>query len=232
MSEAAAIPGNAVARADDAVQVVEFDRRRLIATMLLSGLAAVATWCAVAVTVTHVGLRWAVPTGVDPVDAIFARHDAIPWWAALALIPAALFASVRFLRNVYRLQDGEPALVLSSRGLQFRPSVLDERVRVPWSAIRRVTPRRVKNHRAIALTIDDIDRHVPRSGPLAGLRRLARLQRNTIVVATPMSRTGWKDLVAELQRRVAAPVSAIDNGQPRRGAGGTGAARNGARNPA
>jgi hypothetical protein len=171
--------------------------------VLLSGFATLVSWGALAFAIAHVGFNLAVPTGVPPVDAIVGRYSTIPWWAGVALIPAAMFATARFLGSVYRMQDGEPAFVLSPRGLQFRPSVFDERVRVPWSAIRKVAGRRMKNHLAIALTIDDVDRHVPSGGALAGLRRFARLRRNTIVVGTPMARRAWKDLVARLQQQVA-----------------------------
>jgi hypothetical protein len=187
---------------DDRALRIEYERKRLLGNVFASAFAMLATWAMVVITIAHVGPA-AAATGVPDLDAMLTRYSQVPWWASLLLVPAALVASAKFLGSLYRLQDGEPAFVLTPQGLRFRPSLLDERVRVPWSAIRKVKARRFKQHRSIVLTIDEIDRHVPRSGPFAALRRIARSGRGTITLTTPMSKAAWTDLAEILQRHVA-----------------------------
>ena len=182
---------------------IEHDRRRLVAVALASGFAAAAIWVGLIVALAHVGQASLPPDLAPDLEPLLARWNTpMPWWTALLVAPAALLATLRFLVGLYQLQDGDPAFVLSPRGMQFKPSVFGERVRVPWNAIRSVKARRFKNHRSIVLRIDDIERHVPRSGPLGSLRRLrdALSGGGAVRLRTPMSQVAWKELAEVLQR--------------------------------
>lgn len=185
---------------------IEYDRRRVFATVLVSGFATLATWGGLIVALAHPG---AAQVGRDLPPELrgygLQQFTVVPWWAVLALVPAALVATFQFLACLFRLQDGDPAFVLSPRGMLFRPSVFGERVRVPWTAIRRVKARRFKNHRSIVLYIDEIDRYAPRGGLLGTLRRLrdAAAGGGSVRVRTPMSQNAWKQLAALLQEHVA-----------------------------
>ena len=175
---------------------IEYDRRRLMLTALASVLATVMASTALALALAH-GSRFSESLIATPgLDPQFVRLlGSIPWWTPLALGIAVLVAVVRMLRNFYRLQDSDPAFVLSPCDLRFKPALFGEAVRVPWTALRGVKTRRHGKHRSIELRIDDIERYVPGSGLLASLRR----RRGAVTLRVPLSRAGLDELAALLQ---------------------------------
>jgi hypothetical protein len=162
---------------------IEHDRKRLALAALASGLAALL-----------------VP-GVFIVGHLHPVRTA-PEWTLAPLCVAVLIAAVGFVRSLIRLQDGDPALVVSTRGVDFRPYLLGEIVRIPWTAIRGFKSRRYKQQRFIVFQVDDIDRYAPRVGLAGFLRRIGkrRLGADQISFSTPMAKSAWEDLEAVLQR--------------------------------
>jgi len=128
-----------------------------------------------------------------------------PAWTLVSLTVAVLIAAIGFVRNIIRLQDGDPALVLSARGLDFRPWLFGEIVRIPWTAIRGFKTRHYKHHRIIVLQVDDIDRYAPRVGFTAFLRYFGRQRPDAgeISFGAPMSKSAWFDLETVLKRCLA-----------------------------
>ena len=118
---------------------------------------------------------------------------------------AILVAALGFVRSIIRLQDGDPALVMSPRGLDFRPSLFGEIVRIPWTAIRGFESRSYKQQRFIILQVDGLDRYAPRVGFAGFLRRTGRqrLGADRISFSTPMAKPAWSDLEAVLRRYLA-----------------------------
>jgi hypothetical protein len=117
------------------------------------------------------------------------------------------------------LQDGDPALVMSPRGLDFRPTLFGEIVRIPWRAIRGFKSRSYKQQRFIVLQVDDLDRYAPRVGFAGFLRRIGwrRLGADQISFSTPMAKAAWNDLEAVLRRYLAQhgpPGATNDNASP------------------
>jgi len=175
---------------------IEYDRRRLLLTALASVLATVMAGAALALALAHGSRVSASLLAAPGLDPQFVRLlGSIPWWTPLALGIAVLFAVARMLRNFYRLQDSDPAFVLSPRDLRFKPSVFGEAVRVPWTALRGVKARRHGKHRSIELRIDDVERYVPGSGLLAALHR----RRGAVTLRVPLSRAALDELAALLQ---------------------------------
>jgi hypothetical protein len=165
---------------------IEHDRKRLALAVLASGLGMLALLVSLAVSIARVG------------------HSA-PAWTLAPLGLAILLAALGFLRNIVRLQDGDPALVISPRGLSFRPQLFGELVRIPWTAIRGFRSRSYKHIRLIAVQVDDVDRYVSRSGFLGVLYRLGkrRSAANEIGFSTPMAKPAWARLEIVLQSYLA-----------------------------
>lgn len=165
---------------------IEHDRKRLVLAALASGIAAL------------------VVPGLFFIGIMHAPRVAPAWtWAPLSV--AVLIAAAGFLRSIIRLQDGDPALVLSPRGVDFRPYLFGEIVRIPWKAIRGFKSRRYKQQRFIVFQVDDIDRVAPRVG-FSGFPRRAgrrRLGAGEISFSTPMAKSAWNDLEAALDRNLA-----------------------------
>jgi len=179
---------------------IEHDRKRLVLAALASGIAAL------------------VVPGLFFIGIMHAPRVAPAWtWAPLSV--AVLIAAAGFLRSIIRLQDGDPALVLSPRGVDFRPYLFGEIVRIPWKAIRGFKSRRYKQQRFIVFQVDDIDRVAPRVG-FSGFPRRAgrrRLGAGEISFSTPMAKSAWNDLEAALDRYLAQhgrPGATNDNTTP------------------
>jgi hypothetical protein len=170
-------------RAADATIRIEHDRKRLALAALASGLAALVV----------PGMFFA---------GIMHPPRIAPGWTLVPLSIAVLVAAVGFLRAIIRLQDGDPALVLSPRGLDFRPYLFGEIVRIPWKSIRGFKSRSYKQQRFIVLQVDDLDRYAPRLGFSGFLRRIGRrrLGADQISFSTPMAKPAWNDLEAALSR--------------------------------
>ena len=165
---------------------IEHDRKRLVLAALASGIAAL------------------VVPGLFFIGILHAPRVAPAWtWAPLSV--AVLIAAAGFLRSIIRLQDSDPALVLSPRGVDFRPYLFGEIVRIPWKAIRGFKSRRYKQQRFIVFQVDDIDRVAPRVGFSGFLRRAGRkhLGAGEISFSTPMTKSAWNDLEAVLGRYLA-----------------------------
>jgi hypothetical protein len=162
---------------------IEHDRKRLAMAALASGIATL------------------IVPSMFFAGVLHPPRMATEWTLALLAV-AVLVAVVGFVRSIVRLQDGDPALVLSPRGLDFRPSVFGEIVRIPWTAIRGFKSRSYKQQRFIVFHVDDIDRYAPRIGFAGFLLRIGRrqLDADRISFSTPMAKSAWKDLEALLQR--------------------------------
>jgi len=188
----------AAGRADGTIRI-EHDRKRLALAALARGLAVLIIPCTFFAGNLH-------------------RAQIAPSWTLAPLGVAMLIAILGFVRSIIRLQDGDPALVLSPRGLDFRPSLFGEIVRIPWKAIRGFKSRSYKQQRFIVLQVDDIDRYAPR-GFAGFLRRIGRrkLGADQISFSTPMAKPAWNDLEAVLRRYLAQhgrPGTASDNAIP------------------
>lgn len=165
---------------------IEHDRKRLALAALASGVA----------TLALSGML---------IAGMWHPARAAPAWSFAPLCLAILVAALGFVRSIIRLQDGDPALVISPHGLNFRPYLFGEIARIPWNAIRGFKTRRYKQQRFIVVQIDDIDRYAPRAGFPGFLRRLGkrRLAADEISFSTPMARSAWKDVETALQRYLA-----------------------------
>lgn len=197
----------APAPAPDATVRIEHDRKRLLLRLLagLAGLAAMGV--ALVVTLLHAGqFQFAPhPTGVNAVDALLPRYvDGVPKWAPVILVLTLVSACIGLLRIVFRLQDGDPALVISPRGVRFRPTLFGDVAQIPWAAIRGLKLRHYKQQRYIDFSVDGVDRYVARLGLRGRLRRALRGGEDGIVTfSSPMSRAAWKDTGALLERYLA-----------------------------
>lgn len=188
---------------------VEHDRKRLLLAATMSGVATLAL------------------PGVLIANSLRLPHPP-PAWTLVPVCVAVLVAALGFVRSIIRLQDGDPALVISPRGLKFRPYLFGEIVRIPWDAIRGFKSRSYKQQRVIVVQVDDVDRYAPRVGFLGFLRSMGRrkLAANQISFSTPMARSAWKDVEATLQRYLArygpprATKDAANQGGPNAGAPG------------
>jgi len=189
----------AAGRADGTIRI-EHDRKRLALAALARGLAVLIIPCTFFAGNLH-------------------RAQIAPGWTLAPLGVAILIAVLGFVRSIIRLQDGDPALVLSPRGLDFRPSLFGEIVRIPWKAIRGFKSRSYKQQRFIVLQVDDIDRYAPRVGFAGFLRRIGRRRSGAdqISFSTPMAKPAWNELEAVLRRYLAQhgrPGTASDNAIP------------------
>lgn len=204
----------------DATVRIEHDRRRLLLRLLAGVAGLVAMGVALAITLLH-----AVPlpiraTGVNDVDALLPRFvGAVPKWAPVVLVLTLASACIGLLRSVFRLQDGDPALVISPRGVRFRPTLFGDVAQIPWTAIRGVKLRHYKQQRYIDLRVDGIDRYVARLGLRSRLHRLVRGGDEGIATfCSPMSRAAWKSTGELLERYLAqygrAAPSAADRREP------------------
>ena len=186
---------------------IEHDRKRLALAVLASGFGMLALLVSLAVSIARVG-------------------RAAPVWTLAPLCLAILLAALAFLRNIVRLQDGDPALVISPRGLSFRPQVFGELVRIPWTAIRGFRSRSYKHMRFIAVHVDDVDRYVSHAGFLRVLYRFGkRPAADEIGFSTPMAKPAWQRLEIMLQSYLAhygGLAAATSSREPdrRRGSGG------------
>jgi len=180
-NKTSAVPGPPGA-ADRTIRI-EHDRKRLALAAVASGIGAV-----VVPGIYFAGM-------MHPVRIT-------PGWTLAPLCVAVFIAAIGFVRAIIRLQDGDPALVLSPRGLDFRPYLFGEIVRIPWKAIRGLKSRSYKQQRFIVLQVDDLDRYAPRVGFVGLLRRIGRrrLGADQIGFSTPMAKAAWNDLEALLRR--------------------------------
>jgi uncharacterized integral membrane protein len=165
---------------------IEHDRKRLALAALASGLAVLIIPCVFFAGNLH-------------------RTQVAPAWTLAPLGVAILTSALAFVRSIIRLQDGDPALVMSPRGLDFRPSLFGEIVRIPWKAIRGLKLRSYKQQRFILLQVDDVDRYAPRVGFSGVLRRIGRRRWNAdqLTFSTPLAKPAWHELEAMLRRYLA-----------------------------
>jgi hypothetical protein len=212
-------PRSAISEPASATVRIEHDRRRLLWTTLASAFAVLTTGGAVVFTMLHVGKLSASLSEIPGIDAVVPNYArAMPWWTALPLGIALALAIAKMLRNLFRLQDADPAFVISARDLRFKPGVFGEAVRVPWPAIREVKTHRFKQHRNIVLQIQDIDRHVPRTGWFSPTRRRGAWGPGSgqISLEVPMSRKALDELAALLQSHLIknSPATAVEAALP------------------
>ncbi len=162
---------------------IEHDRRHLAFAAIVSGAAAAGT------------LGWFCWRIAHPTAAA-------PLWTLVPFGIGAVAAVLGMLRNVYRLQDGDPAIVISPRGLQFRPAVLGETARIPWSAIRGVASKRHKNMRYLVFEVEEADRYGVAAGLFGHWRPLAARGAPTgrVAFTVPMSGAAWTRLDALVHR--------------------------------
>jgi hypothetical protein len=170
-------------RAAEGTIRIEHDRKRLALAALASGVAALLVPGMFLAGIVH-------PPRIAPE------------WTWVPLCVAVLIAAVGFLRSIIRLQDGDPALVLSPRGLDFRPYLFGEIVRIPWKAIRGFKSRSYKQQRFVVLQVDDLDRYAPRMGFSGFLRRVFRRRggADETSFSTAMAKPAWNGLEAMLRR--------------------------------
>jgi hypothetical protein len=165
---------------------IEHDRRRLAFAVVASCAATLAVAGMLVVSILH-----PAPTA--------------PPWTLAPLGAALIIAALGFVRNIVRLQDGDPALVISPRGLNFRPYLFGEITHIPWSAVLGLRSRSYKQQRFIVVKVDAIDHYAPRVGFLGFLRRLGkhRSAADEISFSTPMAKSAWHDLDITLQHYLA-----------------------------
>ena len=193
---------SAIGEAASATVRIEHDRGRLMWTTFASALAVVTAAGAIVLTMLHVGKFSASLSAIPGMDAVVPDYArAMPWWTAFPLGVALLVAIAKMLRNLFRLQDADPAFVVSARDLRFKPGVFGEAVRIPWTAIRDAETHRFKQHRSIVLQVDDIDRYVPRTGWFSPIRRRGAWGPGSgqISLEVPMSRKALDELAKLLQ---------------------------------
>ena len=216
----------AQASTDDALPAqtirIEHDHRRLLLRVLASGAGFLAICAGLVVASLHLGDNAFEAPGMPAQVRAALRATGMPWWTLIALAAALVSGGIALLRNVYRLQDGDPALVVSPRGLSFRPTVFGETTRIPWSAIRAVRLRRFKQHRFIGVQVEDAERYVAHVGARARLRRLFDPGAPTeLSISSPMARDAWTRTESLLQRYLARygdgknPVDASAGAAPR-----------------
>jgi hypothetical protein len=162
---------------------IEHDRKRLLFATFGSGMSA---------SFALVYLIWRI------------THPSFiaPWWALTMLAVVALTAVINMLRNLYRLQDADPALVISPLALKFKPAVFGEMVSIPWTAIKSLRSKRRKQFRYLVLQVNDVDRYMPRMSFFSNRNLLlgTRAHENVVVFGAPISKSAWKELDALLQR--------------------------------
>ena len=207
------------APAPDRTVRIEHDRRRLLLRVLASIAALLATCFALVVAILHANEPAFDFAGVPQLERLLRPHAAAsPWWTCTLLALAVVGALIGTLRNVFRLQDGDPALVISPHGISFRPAVFAEIVRIPWTAIRGLRLRQRKQNRFLAVQVDEPDRYAAQSR-VFGLLPISRFgaRANEINFTTPMSKRAWTETEALLRRYLACYGRAVA-GQPARAA--------------
>jgi hypothetical protein len=224
-------PRAAICEPASATVRIEHDRGRLLRITLASAFAVLTTAGAIVFTMLHVGKLSTSMSAIPGINEIVPSYTrSMPWWTAVPLGIALLLAIAKMLRNVFRLQDADPAFVISARGLRFKPGVFSEAACIPWAAIREVKTRHLQKHRSIILQIDDIDRHVPRSGWFGPTRRRGVWGPGSgqIALEAPMSRKALDELVALLQSRLVSNgrAPAVDTTPPAGSADSASRARN------
>jgi len=185
---------------------IEHDRRRLLMRVLASVVALLATSSALVVAILRAGTPEFHLEHAPQLDAVLRPYlTAMPWWTCALLGIAVVGALIGTLRNVFRLQDGDPALVVSPRGLSFRPAVFGEIVRIPWNAVRGLRLRQIKQNRFLAVQVDEPDRYVAQARMFAILPRTFRfgMRAKEIELSTPMSKHAWLETEALLRRYLA-----------------------------
>ena len=180
---------------------IEHDRRRLALRLLASAVALLAACAAFVSTWLHAGAGLLHDPALPPPVQALLRATTVPWWATFTLGVAVLGAAVGVLRSIYRLQDGDAALVVSPQGLKFRPSVFGETASIPWHAIRGVRLVRLKNQRSIALAVANVDRYVAHVGLRARLRNSisSTSPAPEILFTSALAPDDWKRTVKLLQ---------------------------------
>jgi hypothetical protein len=200
----------------DATVRIEHDRKRLLLRLAAAGASLLAMGVALVITLLHAGDFIAHPTGVHDVDALLPHYvTQVPRWAPIILVLTLAGGCAGLLRIIFRLQDADPALVISPRGVRFRPTLFGDVAQIPWSAIRGLKLRRYKQQRYIDFQVDGIDRYVSRLGLRGRLHRLLRGGEYGIAtLSSPMSRTAWKNTGELLERYLAHYRSApgVDGG--------------------
>lgn len=183
ITPAKASPADAKKPALDRTLRIEHDRKRLAFAALASGAGTVAAF-------GYLVWRLAHPDRIVP-----------EWWAMSSLSLAALVATLGFLRSWYKLLDGDPAIVVSPRGLRFRPSPLSEPALIPWSAIKEFKTQTYKNHRYLKIKVENCSRFVSHPGILGRWRWFIaeRVKPDELSFSTPMSKQAWRDFEALLQ---------------------------------
>ena len=185
---------------------IEHDRRRLLMRVLASIVALLATCSALVISILRADTPAFRLEHARQLDAALRPYiSAMPWWTCTLLAIAVVCALAGTLRNVFRLQDGDPALVISPRGISFRPAVLAEVVRIPWTAIRGLRLRQRKQNRFLAVHVEEPDRYAAQARMFGNFPRLFRVgvRANEIDLASPMSKQAWTETEALLQRYLA-----------------------------
>lgn len=203
LTTTAAVEPAAGAALDRTVRI-EHDRRRLALRALLGTLALLVLCASIAGAVLNRTRMWQGQSIPPELDTLL-RITAVSWWTTVALAIAVVTGAIGVLRNIYRLQDADPALVISPRGLNFRPTVFAETARIPWSAIRGVRLRRHKHQRWVAVAVDGVDRYVAQAGLRARLHNLFRnrAQAPEVLFSTPMAPAAWARLEQLLKEYLA-----------------------------
>jgi hypothetical protein len=190
----------------DATVRIEHNRRRLFLRLLAGAVALASIGVGLTVMVLHVAQQPTRVTGVADLDVFLShRSYGAPWWAPIAFGFAAAGACIGLLRTFFRLQDADPALVVSPRGMRFRPTLFAEQVTIPWTVVRRLKLRQYKQHSYMLVRVDEIDRHVPRVGSRGWLRRLFRpgARDGDVAVDVVLSKAEWKRTEALLRAYLA-----------------------------
>lgn len=211
---------------------IAHDRKRLLAMTVLSALALilclgwlVLSFTGQAVQTAHDGLppvlhslplvRHEVHVPGLPAVGFYSLRES-PWFS-LELGLAALLALAALLRNIYRLQDADPVLTVSSKGLAFKPSLLGSRVSIPWSAIHDVRFRKLKRLCRVAVVVDRADRYAPQFGFALARLRLPGMAApaQTVALTVSMGDAAWQRTQACIRGYLAAagkPAAAAKSG--------------------
>ncbi|MGA9333182.1 MAG: STM3941 family protein [Rudaea sp.] len=134
------------------------------------------------------------------------RHSLVTSpWVPIELGIAALLATFGMLRIVYRLQDSDPVLIISPRGVSFKPNLFGEVANIPWVAIRAIKMRKIKHQRRLTFQVDDSNRYVPRSGIALYWPRPNGANANTRAIALniPTSRRASATIESTLRQYLA-----------------------------
>jgi hypothetical protein len=187
---------------------IEYDRKRLAKTVLGHAIVVIVTIDWLVWRIVHPQRTPEPATGLQSVGLVWRLLQpdrAVSWWALASVVLAALVAVLRMLRFVYQLQDGNPAMILSPRGLSLKPRVHGEMAQIPWNAIRGIKRTRLKKSDHLVMQVESLDRYAPHWSLFGHWQALNR-RRNTgddLDFSTPMSPAAFAELETLLQRYLA-----------------------------